>query len=429
MKIKITGQDKGDLLPISTDLQLLPFPTCLHEHLKGQKLSEVSDEEAANIIVVLSSIGIDVSSIPSNILQKENIGLDFSQGSKIFPYVKNIILISIIPSNIHLTSLNLFGSRLDQTGSSYLSDALKTTSSLAYLKISYNDMGYYGQLELSKGLEKNHSLTSIDFSNNTIMCEEDLSYFFNLCLPNINVAEKIVNRYPLAYDDYVDPNVFNRYSELYSEQNLRSLHPDLFIAIQGHDTIRYFSFGIVTDRDFLTFMHSKMLGAKGQVYQNVFMSDGVMAGFNQLSYLANFKGEVEQLNKSIVANFMASFMQEEYAGHVREVITTPKMIAQYMKLTDLLVSTSDAPIIIDLPIETQEFIENNYLLFLLAHLRKTPGESLLENLHLDVHKNISSYLFTLGKPTIVDVIDYKAQEDETPIMGIGYFDGMVGDFI
>jgi hypothetical protein len=89
MKIKITGQDKGDLLPISTDLQLLPFPTCLHEHLKGQKLSEVSDEEGANITTLLSSIGIDVSSIPSNILQKENIGLDFSQGSKIFPYVKN----------------------------------------------------------------------------------------------------------------------------------------------------------------------------------------------------------------------------------------------------------------------------------------------------------------------------------------------------
>lgn len=153
-----------------------------------------------------------------------------------------------------------------------------------------------------------------------------------------------------------------------------------------------------------------------------------MAGFNQLSYLANFKGEVEQLNKSIVANFMTGFMQE-YAGHVREGITTPKMIAQYMQLTDLLVRTSDKPIIIDLPTEIQELIENNYLLFLLAHLRKTPGESLLENLHLDVHKNISSYLFTLGKPTIVDVIDYKAQEDETPIMGIGYFDGMVGDFI
>ena len=40
MKIKITGKDRGDLLPISTDLQFLPVLTCNQESLGERDLLE-----------------------------------------------------------------------------------------------------------------------------------------------------------------------------------------------------------------------------------------------------------------------------------------------------------------------------------------------------------------------------------------------------
>ena len=97
-----------------------------------------------------------------------------------------------------LISLNFFGTQLGELGSRELANVLKATPSLAYLKVSYDDMGYQGQLKLSQGLTENNSLTALDLSNDSNV--DYPSYFFNLCLPDINAAEKIVSNYPQQAD-------------------------------------------------------------------------------------------------------------------------------------------------------------------------------------------------------------------------------------
>lgn len=98
-----------------------------------------------------------------------------------------------------------------------------------------------------------------------------------------------------------------------------------------------------------------------------------------------------------------------------------KMIAQCIKFTDLLLGSMDKPI--NLSTEIVEFIGDNYLLFLLTSLRKVSCGSPLEKLSLDVHKNISSYLFDLhlakGAIDYVDYTEEKDQGDDMPIIGDG----------
>jgi hypothetical protein len=399
MKIKITGKDKGDLLPLSTDLQFSPVLTCTQESLAERNLLEAYREVRAGIRELVTN--------PPQlraVLQKENINLSFFSATYDFLKTYNMELVSSLFSSTSLISLNFFGTQLGELGSRELANVLKTTNSLSYLKVSYNDMGYYGQLELSHGLTKNKSLTALDLSNNSNVNYP--SYFFNLCLPEINPAEKIVNNYPQP------PHTYSQYD---------STSPlELFHAIGQHPAIRYFSFGTVTNTDFLTLMHNKMLGAKGLVFPNIIIGDGVVIeGFNQLSYLANFKDNVEQINKLMIINFMTT-MQEvaEYMGEERSIKFSPTMIAQCLKFTNLLAGASEKTI--DLPIEIREFIGDNYLLFLLAVLRKETADSLLEKLPLDIYKNISSYLFNLnlGKWPTTSAIDYSVpEEDEMSIVG------------
>ncbi len=49
MKIKISGKDRGDLLPISTNLQFLPVLTCNQESLGERDLLEAYREGRAGI--------------------------------------------------------------------------------------------------------------------------------------------------------------------------------------------------------------------------------------------------------------------------------------------------------------------------------------------------------------------------------------------
>lgn len=163
-----------------------------------------------------------------------------------------------------------------------------------------------------------------------------------------------------------------------------------------------------------------MLGAKGLVFPNIITGDEVIIeGFNQLSYVADFKDKVEQVNKLMIINFMAT-MQETvgYRGEGRSIKFSSEVIAQCIKFTNLLAGASEKTI--DLPVEIREFIGDNYLLFLLAVLRKDAGNSLLEKLPLDIYKNISPYLFNLNlsKWAQAEAIDYSIQEeDEMSIVG------------
>ena len=184
MKIKITGQDKGDLLPISTDLQFLPVLTCTQERLEKRDLLEANREEQIGSRELVASMGIEITPQLRTILQKENIKLDFFKVTYGFlkAWLYNIELVSYLFSPTSLISLNLFGAQLGKLGSRELANVLKATPSLAYLKVSYNDMGYHGQLELSKGLAENNSLTALDLSNDSKV--DDLSYFFDVCLPD-----------------------------------------------------------------------------------------------------------------------------------------------------------------------------------------------------------------------------------------------------
>lgn len=405
MKIKIAGKDKGELLPISTDLQFLPVLTCTQESLGERDLLEAYREGRAGIREL-------VTNHPQlqAVLQKENINLNFFRATYDFLKTYNMKVVYSLFASTSLISLNFFGTQLGELGSRELANVLKATPSLAYLKVSYNDMGYHGQLELAQGLTENKSLTALDLSNDSNVNYP--SYFFNLCLPEINPAEKIVNNYPQP------AHTFNRYDS--------SSPLELFHAIGQHPTIRYFSFGVVTNEDFLTFMHNKMLGVKGLVFPNIIIGDDVIIeGFNQLSYIVDFKGKVEQVNKFMLMNFMAT-MQEiaEHMGEERSIEFSPKMIAQYIKFTNLLAGGSEKTI--GLPVEMREFIGENYLLFLLAVLRKDAGNSLLEKLPLDIYKNVSSYLFNLDLgESKANAIDYSAQEDEMSIVGAIDFEDII----
>jgi len=406
MKIRITGKDRGDLLPISTDLQFLPVLTCTQERLEKRDLLEANREEQIGSRELVASMGIEITPQLRTILQKENIKLDFFKVTYGFlkAWLYNIELVSYLFSPTSLISLNLFGTQLGEPGSIGLANVLKATPSLAYLKVSYDDMGYQGQLKLSQGLTENNSLTALDLSNDSNV--DYPSYFFNLCLPDINAAEKIVSNYPQQADAL---SLYSSFSPL-----------ELFHAIGQHPAIRYFSFGIVTNTDFPTFMHNKMLGAKGLVFPNIITGDEVIIeGFNQLSYVADFKDKVEQVNKLMIINFMAT-MQETvgYRGEGRSIKFSSEVIAQCIKFTNLLAGASEKTI--DLPVEIREFIGDNYLLFLLAVLRKDAGNSLLEKLPLDIYKNISPYLFNLNlsKWAQAEAIDYSIQEeDEMSIVG------------
>ena len=200
MKIRITGKDRGDLLPISTDLQFLPVLTCTQERLEKRDLLEANREEQIGSRELVASMGIEITPQLRTILQKENIKLDFFKVTYGFlkAWLYNIELVSYLFSPTSLISLNLFGTQLGEPGSIGLANVLKATPSLAYLKVSYDDMGYQGQLKLSQGLTENNSLTALDLSNDSNV--DYPSYFFNLCLPDINAAEKIVSNYPQQAD-------------------------------------------------------------------------------------------------------------------------------------------------------------------------------------------------------------------------------------
>ena len=405
MKIKITGKNKGDLLTISTELQFSPVLTCTQESLGERDLLEAYREGRAGIREL-------VTNHPQlqAVLQKENINLNFFRATYDFLKTYNMKVVYSLFTSTSLISLNFFGTQLGELGSRELANVLKATPSLAYLKVSYNDMGYHGQLELAQGLTENKSLTALDLSNDSNVNYP--SYFFNLCLPEINPAEKIVNNYPQP------AHTFSRYDS--------SSPLELFHTIGQHAAIRYFSFGTVTNTDFLTFMHNKMLGAKGLVFPNIIIGDGVViGGFNQLSYMADFKGKIEQVNEVMMINFMASM--QEIAGYMEEersIKFSPKMIAQCIKFIDLFGRASEKPI--GLPVEMREFIGENYLLFLLAVLRKDAGNSLLEKLPLDIYKNVSSYLFNLDLgESKANAIDYSAQEDEMSIVGAVDFEDII----
>ena len=409
MKIKITGKDRGELLSISTDLQFLPVLTCNQESLGERDLLEAYIEGRAGIRELVTN--------PPQlraVLQKENINLSFFSATYDFLKTYNMELVSSLFASTSLISLNLFGTQLGELGSRELANVLKATNSLAYLKVSYNDMGYHGQLELSEGLTENKSLTALDLSNDSNV--DDLSYFFDVCLPDINAAEKLVNNYPQGPQEYLNIDLLLGYMDLarhYCSQPLK-----LFQAIGHHPAIRYFSFGVICDRDLVEFLHNKMLEVKGLVLQTKFNLDD-FDRFIQPSSVEIFKNHIEQVNKLMIINFMAT-MQEVagYMGEERSIKFSPKMIAQCIKFTNLLAGASEKTI--DLPVEIREFIGDNYLLFLLAVLRKDAGNSLLEKLPLDTYKNISSYLFNLdlGKWAKAEAIDYSIQEeDEMSIVG------------
>ena len=160
MKIKITGKDKGELLPISTDLQFLPVLTCTQENLREQDLLEAYIEEGVGSKELVTN-----SPQLQAVLQKENIRLDFFKATYDFLKTYNMELVSSLFASTSLISLNFFGTQLGELGSRELANVLKATPSLAYLKVSYNDMGYHGQLKLAQGLIENKSLTALDLSN------------------------------------------------------------------------------------------------------------------------------------------------------------------------------------------------------------------------------------------------------------------------
>ena len=61
MKIRITGKDRGDLLPISTDLQFLPVLTCTQERLEKRDLLEANREEQIGSRELVASMGIEIT--------------------------------------------------------------------------------------------------------------------------------------------------------------------------------------------------------------------------------------------------------------------------------------------------------------------------------------------------------------------------------
>jgi hypothetical protein len=164
--MKINGQDKNDLLPISADL-LLPPRTCLQENLSEQYLLEEFREEQNVTRKLVTFWGINITPKLQAVLRKENIELDLSHAPSNFFLKETIEFIPYLLLPTSLVSLNLFNSRLGESGSRGLANVLKVTSSLTYLKISYYDIGKEGALALSAGLDECHSLTALDFSGET----------------------------------------------------------------------------------------------------------------------------------------------------------------------------------------------------------------------------------------------------------------------
>lgn len=412
-------------------LRPMPLVRCIEEHLREEglerqcwqeenydlsRMHNIVDPETRAILtklflgldfsrisIILSRLGVEGNSVvdPETraTLTKDFLGLDFSQASKIFDNLGKFVLIPSIFSISSLTSLNLFGSNLGVYGSSILADGLKHSNLLGYLKIAYDDMGQEGQLELAQGLAANHSLTTLDLSNEVPVDAADLPYLFNINLPDLAVADRIVNsiRYSenneLYFGDFLACSVV---CEKYVNSS-----PILFRTIGQHRTIKYFCFGVITDDSFFTFLSSRMLKVKGLVVQSVFhLANAPDEVSPQLSYLTNFKARVEQVNDGMV-NSVISMVQELAA--VPEVCL-PR-IAKYIGFINLMASVHDNPIL--LPVEVQEFIGNNYLSLLLLTLRKNQGNSLLEQLPSDVHKNVASFMFNfqLGE----NLVEYRAQ--------------------
>lgn len=261
--MKIKGQDKNDLLPISTNL-LVPSRTCLQE-----SLSEQFREEQNATRKLVTFLGIDVTPELQAILRKENIELDLSYAPSNFFLKETIEFIPYLLLPTSLVSLNLFGTRIGESGSRGLANVLKVTSSLTCLKISYNDMGYTGELALSEGLAACHSLTALDLSNQTRV--EDSSYFFDLQLPDSNIAQKMINNCPQGPADRVDVDLLLNYMELARQYLIQPL--ELFSTIGQHPAIKYFAFGIVGSKYCSAFLHSEMLQVKGQVLQDTFLTN------------------------------------------------------------------------------------------------------------------------------------------------------------
>lgn len=304
--MKINGQDKNDLLPISADL-LLPPRTCLQENLSEQYLLEEFREEQNVTRKLVTFWGINITPKLQAVLRKENIELDLSYAPTKLFLNETIKFIPCLLSPESLVSLNLFNSRLGESGSRGLANVLKVTSSLTYLKISYYDIGKEGALALSAGLDECHSLTALDFSGETN--EKGNPYFFDLNLPDGSIDQKIVTTCPQGPADPVDFGLINNYTAKTHHVSGWSL--ELFRTIGQHPAIKDFIFGVVGSDACLAFLHSGMQQVKGQVVQNTFLLSPEFNNYIQPSAFEVFKDKVKLVNKSMIIKFiMETFMQD-----------------------------------------------------------------------------------------------------------------------
>ena len=366
--MKIKGQDKNDLLPISADL-LLPSRTCLQENLSEQYLLEEFREEQNVTRKLVTLWGLDITPKLQAVLRKENIELDLSYAPTKLFLNETIEFIPCLLSPASLVSLNLFNARIGESGSRGLANVLKVTSSLTYLKILYYDMGEAGTLALSAGLAECHSLTALDFSDETN--EKGNPYFFDLNLPDGSIDQKIVTTCPQGPADPVDFNLLQDYTQFNKKHPALGWSLELFRTIGQHPAIKDFAFGVVGSDACLAFLHSGMQQVKGQVLQNTFLlTPPEFNNFIQPSAFEVFKDKVKLVNKSMIIKFiMETFMQD----------------------------------------------------------------SALKKLSLDVHKIISAYLFNLnlGNGAIEDYVDAteeKSQGDDMHIIGDGMDNANVSEF-
>ena len=89
---------------------------------------------------LVTLLGLDITPKLQAVLRKENIELDLSYAPTKLLLNETIEFIPCLLSPASLVSLNLFNSRLGESGSRGLANVLKVTSSLTYLKISYYDI-------------------------------------------------------------------------------------------------------------------------------------------------------------------------------------------------------------------------------------------------------------------------------------------------
>ncbi len=306
--MKIKGQDKNDLLPISANL-LLPSRTCLQENLSEQYLLEEFREEQNVTRKLVTLWGLDITPKLQAVLRKENIELDLSYAPTKLFLNETIEFIPCLLSPASLVSLNLFNSRIGESGSRGLANVLKVTSSLTYLKISYYDMGEAGALALSAGLAECHSLTALDFSDE--INEKGSPYFFDLNLPDGNIDQKIVNTCPQGPADPVDFDLLQDYTQFGKKHHVLGWSLELFRTIGQHPAIKDFAFGVVGSDACLAFLHSGMQQVKGQVVQNTFLLSPEFNNYIQPSAFEVFKDKVKLVNKSMIIKFiMETFMQD-----------------------------------------------------------------------------------------------------------------------